>query len=81
MYKDLRGLGDKLPPALFTVGTEDCLKDDTLFMGVKWKMSGAEAIVKVYPGCPHGFVSFPPEVMDGVGECLEDMKTFLTEHM
>ena len=49
-YKDLTGL--KLPPALFTCGTEDCLLDDTLMMGLKWQMAGAEAIVRLYPGAP-----------------------------
>ena len=49
-YKDLTGLN--LPPALFTCGTEDCLLDDTLMMGLKWQMSGAEAIVRLFPGAP-----------------------------
>ena len=49
-YEDLTSL--KLPPALFTCGTEDCLLDDTLMMGLKWQMAGAEAIVRLYPGAP-----------------------------
>ncbi|KAL9074513.1 MAG: hypothetical protein Q9157_004372 [Trypethelium eluteriae] len=81
IYKDLRGLGPKLPAALFTVGTEDCLRDDSVFMGAKWRMSGAEAVVKIYPGCPHGFVFYEEEALDGVKECKEDMRTFLREHM
>lgn len=40
----------KLPPALFTAGTMDCLCDDSVMMSAKWMMSGAEAILKVYPG-------------------------------
>ena len=40
----------KLPPALFTCGTLDPLLDDTLFMSTKWMTSGAEAILKIYPG-------------------------------
>ncbi|KAI9661777.1 MAG: hypothetical protein M1821_009016 [Bathelium mastoideum] len=81
LYRDLRPDRGRLPPALFTVGTEDCLLDDSVLMGAKWAMSGAETVVKVYPGCPHGFVSFPPEAMDGVAECLQDMRVFLTEHL
>ena len=40
----------KLPPALFTCGTQDCLLDDSVMMSAKWLMSGAEAILKIYPG-------------------------------
>ena len=36
LYADLRGL----PPALFTVGTEDPLLDDSLFMAARWEMAG-----------------------------------------
>jgi len=40
----------KLPSALFTIGTLDCLLDDSVLMSAKWRMSGAESILKVYPG-------------------------------
>ncbi|KAL2350329.1 Alpha/Beta hydrolase protein [Cryomyces antarcticus] len=76
-YKDLRGL--KLPPALFTCGTEDCLLDDTMMMATKWQMNGAEGIVRIYPGAPHGFVFFPPGGCEGTEEALEDIRVFLTE--
>ena len=42
----------KAPPALFVVGTLDPLLDDTVFMATKWGVSGAEAVLKVYPGEP-----------------------------
>lgn len=77
-YKDMRGLA--LSPALFTCGTLDCLLDDTIMMGSKWAMSGAESIVKIYPGAPHGFVFFPPGGCEGTTEALHDIRTFLTEH-
>lgn len=48
-----------LPPALFLCGTEDPLLDDTLLMGTKWLASGSEAVVKIWPGAPHGFTAFP----------------------
>ncbi|KAK5722553.1 hypothetical protein LTR15_005784 [Elasticomyces elasticus] len=44
----------KLPPALFVVGTMDCLLDDSILMSAKWRMSGAESILRVYPGAAHG---------------------------
>ena len=40
----------KCPPALFTCGTLDPLLDDTVMMSTKWMMSGAESILKIYPG-------------------------------
>jgi acetyl esterase/lipase len=40
----------KAPPAIFTCGTLDPLLDDSVLMATKWKMSGAEAVLKLYPG-------------------------------
>lgn len=63
IYADLSGLAAKspkgLPPALFVVGTDDPLLDDTILMGAKWSMAGAESIVKIYPGAAHGFTAIP----------------------
>ena len=56
-YADLSNM--KLPPALFTCGTEDCLLEDTVMMAVRWQMAGAEAVVKLFPGAAHGFIAFP----------------------
>ncbi len=66
LYADLAKL--KLPAALFTCGTEDCLLDDTVFMSTKWMASGGEAVVKILPGAPHGYIGFPPEVSEGARE-------------
>lgn len=57
LYENLGGMG-RLPPALFLVGTEDPLLDDTLVMGGKWMATGAETVVRVWPGAPHGFMAF-----------------------
>jgi acetyl esterase/lipase len=73
LYANLSGL--KLPPALFTCGTEDCLRDDTMFMSVKWAMSGAETIVRLYPGAPHGFVTL--DHLSATRECQADIKKFI----
>lgn len=48
-----------LPPAMFLCGTQDALLDDTLLMSVKWMATGSEAVVKIYPGAPHGFTALP----------------------
>lgn len=51
---DLRGL----PAALFSVGTEDPLLDDTLFMAARWRAAGNVAHLSVHPGGVHGFDMF-----------------------
>lgn len=48
-----------LPDALFTVGTEDPLVDDTLFMHARWTAAGNPAQLAVYPGGAHAFTAFP----------------------
>jgi len=64
LYEDLGRManaapGKKLPPAMFICGTEDVLLDDTLLMSAKWMVAGGEVVVKIYPGAPHAFISFP----------------------
>ncbi|KAK4443121.1 acetyl esterase [Podospora aff. communis PSN243] len=64
LYENLHRLakaapGKKLPPALFICGTEDLLLDDTILMSSRWVATGSETIVKIYPGAPHSFISFP----------------------
>lgn len=62
-YADLCGL--QLPPTVFTCGTEDPLLDDTVFMSSRWQMAGGKAIVKIFPGAPHGYTLYPQD------KCLE----------
>jgi len=64
LYADMHALakqsaGGKLPPAVFVCGTEDPVLDDTLMMSVRWMATGSDALVKIYPGAPHGFTAFP----------------------
>jgi acetyl esterase/lipase len=47
-YANLKEL--KCPPAIFTCGTLDPLLDDSVLMATKWTMSGADAVLKLYPG-------------------------------
>jgi acetyl esterase len=60
LYADLAGLC----PALFTVGTQDALLDDTLFMYTRWIAAGNEADLAIYPGGAHGFTLFPNRQAD-----------------
>ena len=49
----------EMPPALFSVGTMDCLIDDSLFMSERWRAAGNQAEVAVYPEGVHAFNAFP----------------------
>jgi len=55
LLADLRGL----PSALFLVGTQDSLLDDTLFMAARWMAAGNAAELTVVPGGCHVFTRFP----------------------
>ena len=59
LYADLSGF----PPALFSVGTNDSLLDDSLFMHQRWLEAGNRSELAVYPGGIHGFTQQP----DGIG--------------
>ncbi|QKX57819.1 uncharacterized protein TRUGW13939_04939 [Talaromyces rugulosus] len=47
-----------LVPALFIVGTEDALIDDTVLMHSRWRRAGNPAVLKYIPGGCHGFMVF-----------------------
>jgi acetyl esterase/lipase len=55
LYAELSGM----PPALFTVGTDDHLLDDTLFMASRWQAAGNDAELLVYPDTPHACIGLP----------------------
>ena len=57
-------LGDLsgMPPALFTVGTEDPLLDDSLFMANRWAAAGSKAELALYPGGIHAFDLFDLDI-------------------
>ena len=55
LYADLTGM----PPAHFTVGTQDALLDDSIFMANKWVQSQSDTELDIYPGGCHVFQYFP----------------------
>jgi acetyl esterase len=54
----------RMPPAIFTVGTEDALLDDTVFMEARWRAAGNETELRIWPEAPHGFLSLPMAIAD-----------------
>lgn len=60
LYADLRDM----PPAIFTIGTEDPLIDDSLFMETRWRRAGAETELRIWDEAPHGFLNLPLGVTD-----------------
>lgn len=74
-YADLCNL--RLPPALFTCGTEDCLVEDSMFMTLRWLVAGGQAILKLFPGSPHGYILFPPEVHENTKLALDAVQLFV----
>ena len=55
LYADLHGL----PPALFSVGADDHLVDDTLYMAARWELADNQAELLVYPEEPHRCIGMP----------------------
>jgi acetyl esterase/lipase len=72
LYADLKGLC----PALFSVGTQDALLDDTLFMNARWVAAGNETELAIYPGGAHGFTLFPNRLAE---EALARSEVFLRQ--
>eukprot|EP00966_Prymnesium_polylepis_P218159 5049233-Prymnesium_polylepis.1 len=58
-----------MPPALFTVGTDDPLLDDSLFMAARWAAAGSE--LAVFPGGAHGLGHFGPHANTALGRAAQ----------
>lgn len=78
-YENLEVFRGRLPSALFTIGTEDPLLDDSVAMATRWLMAGGHAILKVYTGAPHGFNRFPRQVYKLAGEAVDDTEAYIRE--
>jgi len=79
-YEDLTPYRGKLPSAFFTCGTDDPLLDDSVAMATKWMISGGEAVIRIFPGMPHGFIAFG-DVLEEARKALEDTKTYIKQCM
>jgi acetyl esterase len=67
---------DGLPPAIFTVGTQDPLLDDTLFMHARWGAAGNPAELRVWSEATHAFLGFPIEI---AREARAEQQAFLRQ--
>jgi acetyl esterase/lipase len=47
-----------MPPALFEVGTQDPLLDDSLFMEARWRTAGAPTTLRIDEEALHGFTAY-----------------------
>ena len=63
--------------ALFTVGADDHLVDDTLFIAARWGLAGNDTELLVYPESPHGCIGMPsvgghwfPRLTDFLRRCV-----------
>lgn len=74
-YNDLTGLC----PAIFIVGTEDALVDDSVLMHFRWLRAGNEALLKFVPGAPHGFLVF--ENCEVAGQARQLLIDFINSHI
>jgi acetyl esterase len=74
LYADLKGL----PPAIFSVGTQDSVLDDTLFMAARWAAAGNVTELEVYPQAPHLFMMLPTRM---AAEALRRAVAFIDRHL
>jgi acetyl esterase/lipase len=58
LMADLEGM----PPAIFTVGTNDPLLDDTLFLHQRWRSAGHETLLQEFSDAPHAFDAFDVDI-------------------
>jgi acetyl esterase len=72
LFADLTGL----PPSLLVVGQEDLLLEDSLAMAGRLAVAGNDVDIRVYPECPHGFLSFPTAMAEAA---LGDIDGWLAE--
>jgi len=60
MLNDLAGL----PPALFTVGDLDPLRDESILMAQRWRLAGSPADLDVWPEGAHAFANMATPLGD-----------------
>jgi acetyl esterase/lipase len=73
LYADLHDL----PSAIFTVGTQDSVLDDSLFMAARWQAAGNQAQLSVHAGGTHLFLGESTPLAANANQAIID---FLRRH-
>jgi acetyl esterase/lipase len=91
LYADLTPIQHLLPPALFTVGTDDPLYDDSVFMAHRYATAAALSAttpsptnvqLAIYVGGAHGIGHFGPHAHTALGkQCHAKIETFLASFL
>lgn len=76
-YNSLKDLGS----ALFLIGTEDALIDDSILMHFRWKRAGNDAVFKFVPGACHGFMTFDGNAIDCTRQGWQIMVDYINERL
>jgi acetyl esterase/lipase len=76
-YNNLQGLA----PAIFIVGTQDALVDDTVLMSFRWQRAGNSAVVKFVAGAPHAFMEFDGSKVEVTALGWAAMTAFIRERL
>lgn len=67
-----------MPPAIFVIGSNDPLYDDSLFGAVKWRIGGNDTQLTVFPGSYHGLCRLGGPDKDAG---LKASETFVKQHV
>lgn len=74
----------QFPPTRIVVGDKDPIMDQSISFGHHLAREGVDVKIKIYPGMPHGFLSFGDWPIVGVQEviqCVDDCAEILRELM
>jgi acetyl esterase len=77
LYNEFSGLVD----ALFIIGTEDSLMDDTVLLHFKWIKAGNKATLKFVAGAPHGFMTFDGNKLECAREGWRAMIEYINDRL
>lgn len=73
LYADLTGL----PPTLLSVGNEDSMLDDSLFLAMRMLVAGVDCELLVIPGAEHAFDTAP---VPAAQQAVEKLDAFVARH-
>lgn len=75
LYNNFRDL----PPASFTVGTDDGLFADSVLIAARWQLDGSECELKIYPSTAHGYLTMAE--LDATPEAFDHFVAFVNARL